>query len=151
MIRWWRERNECLSVSAVRSGAPEVQVDQLLASSVSWLWQGERRFGWAYDTDNTTQQHIMFKVSTVHWPWWQWVRPLRWLVSHSGLLPRDQSLGQAGLTGFTEVPAAKQMLLLYSCRSWSGQQLNHHYILLIINVNQRLHLTCSTVLKLNQW
>ena len=89
-----------MSVSAVRSGEPEVQLDQLLAS---------RGISGRHTTvtDNTTQQHIIFKVSTMHW-----------LVSHSGLLPRDQSLeGRAGLAGFTEAAAAKQLLLLYSCRS----------------------------------
>jgi len=32
-------------VSPVESWAPEVQVNQLLASSASWLCQGERVFG----------------------------------------------------------------------------------------------------------
>ena len=36
-------------VSPVKSGAPEVQVNQLLASSASWLCQGERGFGWVHD------------------------------------------------------------------------------------------------------
>ena len=43
------EGKKCLSVSAVTIGAPEVQVDQLLASNALWLCQGERHFGWAYD------------------------------------------------------------------------------------------------------